>query len=120
MNDPFVKIARSDLQELRTRLVKTAELTKRAEAAERECDVLRRVLDLVAAGSLDPAAALDKLASFVSEPDRLRLLETALSAGVADVVKIGAVVIDADPVESEVGTSEEKFGRRLRNIVDAY
>lgn len=119
MSDTFVKIARGDLIELRARLVKTAELTKRAEAAERECDVLRRVLDLVVAGSLDPAAALDKLASFVSEPDRLRLLETALSVGAADVMKIGTGVVDGDPVHSEVGTPEEKFGRRVQSIVDA-
>ena len=118
MSGDLVKIARGDLQLMRERLVKTAALQKRAELAERECDVLRRTLTLVGTGALDPASAMSKIAEFVAEPRRLDLFETAWSTGVDDATKIGTAV-DGEPVDSEEGSSEEKFGRRLQKIVGA-
>ncbi len=118
---PVVKIASEKLLEIRERLVKTAQLEKRAAELECENDVLRRTLGLVAEGQIDPAIALDKVAEFTADPDKLRVIEVALGLGGGDSTKIGSAV-DADPNDESAGdgTSEDKFGRRLANIVASH
>jgi hypothetical protein len=116
---PIVKIASETLLKVRERLVKVAAIEKRAEEMSRENDVLRRTLNLVAEGQIDPAVALEKVAEFNADPDALRAAEMVLSFGGPESTKLGAAVdaVSEDGVAEGGGTPEAQYAARLFNIV---
>jgi len=112
----LVKIASEDLLKIRDALVKTAALEKRAETAERESAVCKRLLGLVARGQLDADVAFDKVAEYTADPMRLSVFEAAADYHDGET-KLGTAVDVA--VDGAPGmTPEDKFVRTVRDITD--
>jgi len=114
----LVKIAADTLRQIRSVLEKTAELEKKSAELQRDNDVYKRTLELVARGHIDPEIALDKVAEFKSDVDRLRIFEVAVELGSQETTKLGTAV-DAVSENSSGGDSPEgKYARRLRETAD--
>lgn len=104
------------LLEIREHLRKSASLEKKASDLERENSILHRTLALVADGQLDPAVAVEKVASFLEDEDSLRILELAVS-GPSGFGKLGSVVDDDSMAPRSGETPEEKLREDVTDIV---
>lgn len=114
----LVKIGADTLKRIRSVLEKTAELEKKSAELAKDNDIYKRTLELVAQGHIDPEIALDKVAEFKADDDRLRIFEVAVSIGSQETTKLGTAV-DAVSENSSGGDSPEgKYARRLRETAD--
>jgi hypothetical protein len=112
---PLARIDSETLRQTRDMLMKTAAFEKRAALLEAEVDVYRRVLDLVAKGQLDPEVAIEKVAEFKGDSDRLRIFEAATSLNYGSV-KLGTAVDDVTDGPSGADTPEGKLVRAVERI----
>lgn len=111
-----VRVPAEKLREIRGHLEKTASLEKRASELELENDVLRRTMGLVADGVLDPAVAMDKVASFLEDSDSLRVLELAVSLDTSSI-KLGSVVEDDITAPRGSESPEDRLRSDVEDIV---
>lgn len=114
--DRLYPVSTNKLRELRDYVSKTASFEKRASELESENDILRRTMDLVADGILDPSIALDKVAAFLQSPDDLRILELATQLDVGSS-KLGSVVGDDVTALQGSESSEDRFHSGVADIV---
>jgi len=117
---PMIKIAAETLLKVREKLVKTAAVEKLAETLRQENDVLRRTMQLVASGHLDPEVALDKVADYNANPDALRAAEAVSELGGIVSTKIGTTegaALESDDADGG-STPEARFASRLASITN--
>lgn len=116
----LVKIGATTLKQIRSVLEKTAELEKRSAELQRDNDIYKRTLELVAQGHIDPEVAVEKVAEFQVDADRLRIFEAAVAMGSQETTKLGTAVDAVSENSSGGDTAEGKYARRLRETADEF
>jgi hypothetical protein len=107
-----VKIADYNLKKIKAELQKIAALEKTAAQLQIENEILLSTLDMVAAGELDSAVAIDKVAAFIKDPTELRLYKIARQRASNSL----GSAIESDRPDTTDGSSEDKLLERLTEL----